>query len=721
MDWIKEIAEYKDHDKVFSFEEYMEKLNEDPKTFCRPSSIYFKDMFQHYGKSRFNTYNLFLKESYNSPSVQGQEKVQSEIYEKISNFVDEGFNNKFILLIGPNGSSKSSIVKKIMHAAQEYSKTQDGQLFTFSWVFPVDNFVKGSLGFKQETAPRKLDTYAYLEDREINAVLGSDLKDHPLLLIPLEKRQKILTELFKDQPDLLDSLEKSYLFNSDLSKRNKLIFEELLKTYQGDYLQVYKHIRIERFTIDRKFSSSAVTIEPQMHVDAQLQQITMDKRIGALPASLQSLNLVALSGPIVMANRGVLEFSDLLKRPLDAFKYLLTTMESRAINLGGIVSELDVFFIGTTNEVHFNAFKQHPDFNSFRGRFNFIRVPYLLNYQQEKMIYKDQLYNMKDRSHFERHALEVISLWSVMTRLRKPTSQELKDKKLAELINKLSSLEKALFIADKTPPEYLSSKEKQLLISAHKEVCEEYETDVMYEGKFGISPREIKQVIYDLGSDNKVVTYIEVIQYLRELSEKKSEFDFLNIAPQDSYHNSLVFLNALEEHILSVFDSELRKSLGLVDERSYESYIEKYVHQVKAYIKKEKVRNSVTNKYEECDMYFVQEFEKNISIKESVDDFRSHIISRLGAYTIDHPGKELVMSDIYPSIVKSLKESFRKEQKIVIKKIEESLVYYDADNESISQADKVQIDAILENLNNEFGYTKEGAIRSLKHLLQKKY
>ena len=44
------------------------------------------------------------------------------------------------------------------------------------------------------------------------------------------------------------------------------------------------------------------------------------------------------------------QFSDLLKRPLDTFKYLLMTMETKNINLGGIQTELDAFFIGSTNE-----------------------------------------------------------------------------------------------------------------------------------------------------------------------------------------------------------------------------------------------------------------------------------------------------------------------------------------------------------------------------------
>ena len=86
---------------------------------------------------------------------------------------------------------------------------------------------------------------------------------------------------------------------------------EVITNYKGDYREVFKHIRVERYHINKRYSVSAVTIEPQMHVDAQLQQITMDKRLANLPPSLQSLNLFNMHGELVLANRGILEYSDL--------------------------------------------------------------------------------------------------------------------------------------------------------------------------------------------------------------------------------------------------------------------------------------------------------------------------------------------------------------------------------------------------------------------------
>ena len=82
-----------------------------------------------------------------------------------------------------------------------------------------------------------------------------------------------------------------------------------------------------------------------------MQQISMDKRLASLPPSLQCLNLFSLQGEIVMPTGGILEYSDLLKRPLDTYKYLLMTMETGTINIQGILTELDTFFIGTSNEI----------------------------------------------------------------------------------------------------------------------------------------------------------------------------------------------------------------------------------------------------------------------------------------------------------------------------------------------------------------------------------
>jgi serine protein kinase len=731
MEWIEKINRNEDQTKkILSFQEYMELFDKDAHNFCRTTSIYLKDMFEHFGQDEDGGFKLFRSQSADSPPVHGQVKVQKAIYQNIKNFIEEGYNNKFILLIGPNGSSKSSLIKKIMLAAEEYSKLDHGALFTFSWVFPIEKHIKGGLGLGPSGKGQDLSSYAHLEDEAISAILSSELKDHPLLLIPLEVRRELLNEALQDFPELMESIHKSYLYNGDLSKRNKMIFEALLKNYNGDTLEVLKHIRIERFIINKRYSMGAATIEPQLHVDARLQQITMDKRLASLPPSLQSLNLFSLNGEAVLANRGILEFSDLLKRPIDAFKYLLMTMESRTLNLQGILTELDIFFIGSSNEVHLAAFKQHPDFKSFKGRFNFLRVPYLTNYIEEMKIYQDQIHNIRDHSTFEPHALKALTLWSVMTRLRIPQSKHYRDNKMGEIVKKINPLEKSIFLASSDMPDSLNSEEKQTLLHNKEALETEYENELLYEGKFGVSPREIKHLIYELSSLHKNVTYIEVLEYLKEVSEDKNEYDFLNLAPQGDYHNYKKFIELIDHHLLEILDREVRDCLGLVDSRSYEDYIAKYVKHVTALLKGEKIKNDVTGKYEESDMYFIKEFENNIKLSENVDDFRSHILSKLGAYYLDNPGSNIVYTKVFDDLTARLKQSFRNEQKKVLEKISRNLVFYIKDFYSeegessknlMSPKDKKRIDEILDMLSEKYHYSRPGSLHLLDTLIRKKY
>lgn len=724
MNWLEEVnKEEKRVKQTFTFDDYMKELENNFKRELRTSGMYLKDMFEKYGKGEKGGFKLFKKDHPFSNKVAGGFKVQEKIYKNLVNFEEEGFNNKFLLLVGPNGSSKSSIVKKMMKTAEEYSHEDDGALFTFSWIFPIDTFTKGSLGLTSSKAGGALDSYAALEDNEISAILTSELKDHPFLLIPLKTRQKMINNLMKDLPDDLLSIKNSYLYNGDISKRNRLIFDALLKSYKDDMSEVVKHIRVERYFIDQRYSNSAVTIEPQMHVDARMQQITMDKRLASLPPSLQSLNLFSMSGELVMANRGILEYSDLLKRPLDTFKYLLMTMETKNINLGGIVTELDTFFIGSSNEIHLNAFKQHPDFNSFKGRFSIIKVPYLLDYQEETSIYEEQVFNIKDKSNFEPLSLEVLCLWSVMSRMKHPTVANYKDEKLGQIAEKLNPLEKALFISDKIIPEYLDQEEQSLLKTHTDNIIEEFEDDPAYEGMFGISPRDVKQVIYDISSIHKHVTFIEIINYLEKLSNNKEKYEFLNIPAQGDYHNPKKFSYLVEQHALNIFDIQVRDSLGLIDNRSYEDYIAKYIHNINAILKNEKVKNSVTAKFEEPDIYFVKEFETNIHLKENADTYRSQMISKLGAWSLDNPGQRIIYSEVLSGVTRQLKESFRNEQKKIISKVANDLVYYvqQEDHTGLTAKGKEQIESIMSDLRIKYGYSKSGAIKCLKYLIQKRY
>src|SRR5512141_1041782 len=128
-----------------------------------------------------------------------------------------------------------------------------------------------------------------------------------------------------------------------------------------------------------------------MSVDASHLPIILHPSQANLPAALQTAVLFEAQGALVTANRGLIEYSDLLKRPLEAFKYLLGFSETSQVPLEHFVLQLDEVLIASSNEKHLGAFKELPDFASFKGRIELVRVPYLRRYKLEQQIYDAQI------------------------------------------------------------------------------------------------------------------------------------------------------------------------------------------------------------------------------------------------------------------------------------------------------------------------------------------
>ena len=171
---------------------------------------------------------------------------------------------------------------------------------------------------------------------------------------------------------------------------------------------------------------------------------------------------------------------------------------------------------------------------------------------------------------------------------------------------------------------------------------------------------------------------------------------------------------------------EVREALGLVDDRSYEDYISKYIMSINAVIKGEKVKNNVTGKFELPDSYFIKEFESNVHMNEAAEKFRSNLIARLGAFALDNPGRPIVYSEVFLDLVHLLQESYRKEQKKVIDKIASSLMLYLVEKrEKVSQNLSKEVRDLIANmissLQTRYHYSENGAITSLQYLLKMRY
>ena len=56
------------------------------------------------------------------------------------------------------------------------------------------------------------------------------------------------------------------------------VYETLLTDNRGDLSQLLRHVRVERYYISKRYRVGAVTVGPQLHVDAKEVQLTEDER-----------------------------------------------------------------------------------------------------------------------------------------------------------------------------------------------------------------------------------------------------------------------------------------------------------------------------------------------------------------------------------------------------------------------------------------------------------
>jgi serine protein kinase len=729
---IKE--EYEQQNRILSFDEYLALVRAEPSKQVRSSAQYMSDMMLHFGREG-RRFKLFDQEFSDTRfRLIGHEDVQDQIFQILQSFIREGLNNKLILLHGPNGSAKSSIVSCLTRGLEEYSARPDGAIYRFHWIFPADRFGKPGLGLGGAGASKDDDSHSYakLPDSDIAARISCELRDHPLFLLPQKQRLDFFQELKLPKEMILSE----YLQKGDLSQKSKKIFEALLRSYKGDFRKVMRHVQVERFYISKRYRDGAVTIEPQMHVDASAQQITMDRSVSMLPSSLHFLSLFDLSGDLVDGNRGVVEYNDLLKRPIDAFKYLLTTTESGTVSIGGTIAFLDTVLIGTCNEAQLDAFKEYPDFPSFRARLELVRAPYLLDHKKEAEIYRTQVRRLAGDRHVTPHTLESAALWAVLCRLKKPNASHYPGN-FAYLVNSLTPLEKARLLSDGSMPARLNSDERKNLKSHLEDIRLEYSSVPYYEGRVGPSPREMKIILFNALERNErgILSPLGLFAELEDFVKRTSEYDYLREDVVEGFHDCRNFINTVRDVYLDDLDSEVRSCLGVHDEKQYEGFLKKYIVNLTAYLKKEKIRNPVTDKMEEPDRFLMEEFEKVVGVAEDREQFRQNIMTQLGVYALENPqaGKQgMDYGKVFPDLMKKIRDFYIDEHSQLMKRVNDAITIFEHRDPSrpveagrTYTADQIEAQKLaatmVDNMKKKYHYTDISAREAFVYLFQKRY
>jgi predicted Ser/Thr protein kinase len=718
--------------RVLSFAQYLDLFATDPVRYARDASRYLRDVFDHFGTTevehpwgKFTRWNLFdlpwEPPGQRRGALVGQEQVQAEVYRSLANFAREGRPNRLVLLHGPNGSAKSTLAGCIMRALERYSLLDEGALYRFNWVFPSSKTVKGALGFGEERNRVEVATYAHLPDDQIDAKLLVEVRDHPLFLLPLDDRRRLLERLYGEAKN--SEPPADWILRGQLSHKSQQVFEALLASYGGSYSEVLKHVQVERYFISQRYRTGAVTLGPQMSVDAGERQITADRSLAALPASLQAITLYEAKGELIEAAGGVIEFSDLLKRPLDTFKYLQLTVETGEVALSQQNVQLNCVMIGSANELHLDAFREHPEFASFRGRLELLRVPYLRSYLEEQRIYDEQVASQV-RRHVAPHATEMAAMFAVLTRMRKANADRY-GRSLSGPLTSLTAIEKLELYTLGKAPERLEPDAQKILKANVPEIFAESDAYPIYEGRIGASPREMRVVLLDAAQSTvyKCLSPLAVLDEIDQLSERRTEFEWLQQDPvAGGYHDVRQFREMLFGRLLGASEQEFYASSGLIDDTQYAELFERYVQHVSVWTKRERIRNKLTGEYEEPDEKMMREVERLLEVKGDAHEARKQMISAIAAWSIDHSGQKVVAENVFPFHIKRMREAIFADRRPQVAALARDIVLLVRDEGSgLDLNRKKNAEAMVKRLDERFGYCANCAADAASVLLRKRF
>ena len=569
-----------------SFKEYLGLVAENPEV-ARNAFQRLDDMILSYG---VETYTLFKEKVthyrfFDDPISGGKDAIfgLDGPLMSLMNCLKAAANNygtekRVLLLHGPVGSSKSTIVRLLKKGVEVYSKKKEGALYTYQW---------------------NTDDAGWQD---------CPMHEEPLRLIPLDARDRVLDEINKTEkgPYRLEMV-------GPLCPFCRFTYQELMEKYHGNWSKVVEHTRVRRLTLSEKDRVGIGTFQPKDEKNQDSTELTGDLNYRKIAefGSDSDPRAFNFDGEFNVANRGLIEFIEVLKLDV-AFLYdLLGASQEHKIKPKKFPqTDIDEVILGHTNEPEYRKLQNNELMEAFRDRTVKIDIPYITTLADEIKIYQKDYNDMKIRGkHIAPHTIAVSSMWAILTRLEEPKKAQ------------LSLMQKLKLYNGKTLPGFTEDNIKELRDESH------------HEGMGGISPRYIQDKISNALVSDENGTCVNPFMVLNELEAGLDHHSLIVSGDQKKTYKEL--LSYVKDEYEDIVKNEVQRAIS-ADEEAIGRLCANYVDNIKAYTQKERVKNKYTGQDEEPDERLMRSIEEKIEIPESrKDDFRREIMNYIGALAIE--------------------------------------------------------------------------------------
>lgn len=634
-----------------SFREYLNMVVENPEI-ARTAFQRVYDMIESYGHSTYTEYKKVITHwnFFDDPVDNGKDAIFGlDVHlQKLVNLIKSGAHRygtekRVILLHGPVGSAKSTIARLLKKGIERYSRTPEGALYTYGW--------------------NNLREILDMEDAMI-----SPMHEDPLKLIPELARKEVLERINEGR-----DLSRRINIKGELNPSCRYIYQNLLDHYKGDWEQIIdNHITVKRMIISEQDRIGIGTFQPKDEKNQDSTELTGDinYRKIAIYGSDSDPRAFDFDGEFNVANRGIIEFVEVLKLDV-AFLYdLLTASQEHKIKPKKFAqTDIDEVIIGHTNEPEYRKLQNNEFMEALRDRTVKVDVPYITRLDQEVKIYeKDFNGTTVPHLHIAPHTVEMAAMWAILTRLEQPKKAN------------LTLMQKLKLYNGKTTQQFTDDNVKEL------------RKEAIREGLHGISPRYIQDKISNALVMDKGNGCVNPFIVLNELDSGLKNHSLINDDEERKLYREL--LSEVKKEYEDIVKHEVQRAVS-ADEGMIEKMCGKYIDNLKAFIQKEKVRNPYTGADEEPDERLMRSIEEKIDISETrKEDFRREIMNYIGALALEGKSFDYKTNE---RLHKALELKLFEDQKDTIKLT--TLVSNVVDKEA-----QAKIDVVRDRLIKNYGY-----------------
>jgi hypothetical protein len=107
---------------------------------------------------------------------------------------------------------------------------------------------------------------------------------------------------------------------------------------------------------------------------------------------------------------------------------------------------------------------------------------------------------------------------------------------------------------------------------------------------------------------------------------------------------------------------------------------------------------------------------------EDPGEYRTRLISQIGAHRLDHPEGQMDYAQIFPDLFRRLRDHFYEERKRVIRRNKENVLKYLSDDRgSLGAKERAQVEGTLSTMHSRYGYCEHCAKDALLFLMRRRY